>query len=292
MIAVLILIFALVGLGAASFVVLPLFRARREKAIAWLAIGSGLGVMAVGLSAYAMLGQPRLALTSLTGPTQTDYPALIAALARRMPDRPGDLQGWTLLGRGYLALGNAAQAEKAFARAIDVAKAQNGHAPAELLSSYAQALAEASGGVTKEAEAAFKEAVDEDPNDLMSRYFLGLALRERGDKAGALKMWQAVLADAPSDIPWRRDLVNEMAALTAESGGGPPNPAAMVAQLASRLDADPNDINGWVMLIRAYRVLGQSDKAKEALAKARSVFANQADAQSALAQAAKENALD
>jgi cytochrome c-type biogenesis protein CcmH len=292
MIAVLILIFALVGLAAASFVVLPLFRARREKTAAWLSVAAGLSVMAVGLGAYAALGQPVLALKSLTGPTQTDYPALIAALARRMPDRPGDLQGWTLLGRGYLALGNAAQAEKAFARAIDVAKAQDGRAPAELLSSYAQALAEESGGVTKEAEAAFRQAVDEDPSDLLSRYFLGLALKERGDKAGALKMWQAVLADAPPDTPWRRDLINEMAALTAESGGGAPNPMAMVAQLASRLDANPNDINGWVMLIKAYRVLGQADKAKEALAKARTVFANQADARAMLEQAAKENALD
>src|SRR5215471_3536198 len=113
MVVVLILIFALVGLAAASFVVLPLFRGGKDKPVAWLAVASGLSVMAVGLGVYAGLGQPKLALSSLTGPSQTDYPSLIAALARRMPDRPGDLQGWTLLGRGYLTLGNVGQAEKA-----------------------------------------------------------------------------------------------------------------------------------------------------------------------------------
>jgi cytochrome c-type biogenesis protein CcmH len=74
--------------------------------------------------------------------------------------------------------------------------------------------------------------------------------------------------------------------------GGPPDPQAMVARLASRLEADPTDLNGWLMLIRAYSVLGEKEKAEAALTKARTVFANQTQAQDALAQAAKENALN
>ena len=66
----------------------------------------------------------------------------------------------------------------------------------------------------------------------------------------------------------------------------------MVAQLASRLDANPNDLEGWLRLIRAYSVLGEREKAEAALTKARTVFANQTQAQDALAQAAKENALN
>jgi cytochrome c-type biogenesis protein CcmH len=75
-------------------------------------------------------------------------------------------------------------------------------------------------------------------------------------------------------------------------GGGPPNPQAMVAQLASRLDANPNDLEGWLRLIRAYSVLGETEKAAAALSRARSVFANQPQAEAALSQAAKENALN
>jgi len=66
----------------------------------------------------------------------------------------------------------------------------------------------------------------------------------------------------------------------------------MVAQLAQRLETSPNDLNGWMMLIRAYSVLGDKPKAVAALAKARSVFANQTDAQAQLAKSAAENGLN
>jgi cytochrome c-type biogenesis protein CcmH len=295
MIVVLILIFSLVALAAAAFVVLPLLRAPHEQAGSrrpWFAVGAGLVTMALGLGAYVALGQPRIALSSLTGPSTTDYPALITMLARRMPNRPGDVEGWTLLGRGYLALGNAEQAEKALARAVDAAKVEQGAAPPALLASYGEAMAESAGGVTKEAEAVFRQALEEDPENLVSRYYVGLALSSRGDKAGALQLWEAVLADAPPDTPWRDALVDQVAALKAQSGGAAPNPMAMVQQLAQRLETNPNDLEGWVRLIRAYSVLGDKPKAVAALTRARGVFATQAAAQAALAKAAQENALN
>ncbi|HXJ03077.1 MAG TPA: tetratricopeptide repeat protein [Micropepsaceae bacterium] len=297
MIAVLILIFSLVALLAAAFVVLPLLRLRESaggptKSRAWLAIVAGLATMALGLGAYALLGQPLIALSDLTGPSRTDYRALITTLARRMPQRPGDVEGWALLGRGYLALGNAAQAEKAFGRAVDAAKEIQGGVAPDLLANYGEAMAENAGQVTKEAEAVFRQALDEDPTNLVSRYYVGLALASRGDKAGALQLWESLLADAPPNTPWRSDLVNQVAALRAESGGAAPNPMAMVQQLASRLESNPDDINGWVMLIRAYAVLGDKPKAVAALTRARGVFANQAPAQAALTKVAQDNALN
>lgn len=291
MIAVLILIFAGVALVAASFVVLPLLRAKGAPRKPWLAAGGGLAVMAVGLGAYAVLGQPIIALNTLTGPGTTNYPALIAELAKRMPGRPADIQGWALLGRGYLALGVPAQAVKALSHAVQTARAQ-GEVPAELLSSYGEALSEQSGQVTKEAEAAFQQALAQDPADLTARYYMGFAMYARGDSAGALDIWERLLAETPPDIAWRGTLVDAMAALRAQAGGGAPNPAAMVAQLAARLETNPNDLPGWLRLIRAYSVLGDKDKAVAALVKARGLFANQGDAEAQLAQSAKENALN
>jgi cytochrome c-type biogenesis protein CcmH len=61
----------------------------------------------------------------------------------------------------------------------------------------------------------------------------------------------------------------------------------MVAMLAARLKADPNDAPGWVRLMRAYTVLGETDKARQALADARKAFKGNADAQTAFATAAK-----
>jgi cytochrome c-type biogenesis protein CcmH len=296
MIAVLILIFGLVALAAAAFVVLPVLRAKPATGdgnrLSWMAIGGGLVTMAVGLSVYAALGHPALALSTLTGPSKTDYQSLIATLARRMPSRPGDIEGWTLLGRGYMTLGDSSQAEKALARAVQAAKAENGAAPPQLLSSYGEAMAESAGQVTKEAEAVFREALSEDPRDLMSRYYVGLAMATRGDKENALQLWEQVLADAPPDTPWRGALVDQVAALRAQSGGAAPNPMAMVQQLATRLETNPNDLEGWLRLIRAYSVLGDKPKATAALTKARGVFADQAPAQAALAKEAQELALN
>jgi cytochrome c-type biogenesis protein CcmH len=119
-----------------------------------------------------------------------------------------------------------------------------------------------------------------------------LALASRGDKAGALQLWEGVLADAPPDTPWRGALVDQLASLKAESGGAAPNPMAMVAQLAQRLETNPNDLDGWLRLIRAYAVLGDKPKAVAALTRARTVFASQAPAQAALAKAAEDNALN
>lgn len=295
MIAVLVLIFASVALAAAGFVVVPVLRTasgagvKRRPGYAAIA---GLATMAIGLGVYGFLGQPKLALNSLTGPSRTDYTSLIAMLARRMPDRPGDVEGWSLLGRGYLTLGNADEAQKALAHAVDAEKAERGGADPQLLSSYGEAMTEAAGQVTKDAEAVFKQVLDQDPRDLVARYYTGLALATRGDKDHALQMWEGVLADAPANTPWRGALIDQVAALKASAGGAAPNPEAMVEQLADRLQASPNDLDGWLRLIRAYAVLGNKDKAADALTKARGVFANQPAAQAALARAASDNALN
>jgi len=73
MIVVLVLIFSLVALGAAAFVVLPSLRATSESGETrsrrpWMAAVAGLVTMALGLGVYAVLGQPAIALSSLTGP--------------------------------------------------------------------------------------------------------------------------------------------------------------------------------------------------------------------------------
>ena len=52
----------------------------------------------------------------------------------------------------------------------------------------------------------------------------------------------------------------------------------MVAGLAARLEEEPGDLDGWLRLIRSYRVLGDHDKAAAALASARAAFAGNREA--------------
>jgi len=51
----------------------------------------------------------------------------------------------------------------------------------------------------------------------------------------------------------------------------------MVDRLASRLHENGSDLDGWLRLLRAYKVLGENAKAKEAIAEARAALANEPD---------------
>ena len=52
----------------------------------------------------------------------------------------------------------------------------------------------------------------------------------------------------------------------------------MVERLAARLEKDKSDLQGWLMLIRSYAILKDTDKAQDAAATARQEFASDAKA--------------
>jgi cytochrome c-type biogenesis protein CcmH len=59
----------------------------------------------------------------------------------------------------------------------------------------------------------------------------------------------------------------------------------MVEGLAARLAQSPDDPEGWVRLVRAYTVLGETAKRDAALATARARYKDQPQVMTALAQA-------
>jgi cytochrome c-type biogenesis protein CcmH len=63
---------------------------------------------------------------------------------------------------------------------------------------------------------------------------------------------------------------------------------AMVARLAQRLATKGGDADEWMRLIRAYKVLNESDKAEGALADARKALASDASGQGKLTELAQE----
>jgi cytochrome c-type biogenesis protein CcmH len=66
----------------------------------------------------------------------------------------------------------------------------------------------------------------------------------------------------------------------------------MVQQLAARLATQGGDLNDWLMLIRAYGVLGQPDKASAVLHRAREIFADDPAAQGELKKQATASGLE
>jgi cytochrome c-type biogenesis protein CcmH len=291
MAVVVLLIFATLALVAVAFVCVPLLRRSDESRRARLLLIGALSTLVLGVAAgcYLLLGNPYLAVRSLSGPSSQDLRGLLAVLAQRVRDRPQDPRGWTLLGRGYLTLGDAADAAAAFRRAIPVAPP--GDRP-ELYSAYGEALTQASGGeVTADAEEAFRTALRSNPKDSAARYYLGVAYANRRDTARALALWNSLLADAPSNAPWRAELVDRIALLTGTSGATP-DVGTMVNTLAARLKSEPNDSEGWQRLIRAYTVLGDATKARESLAHARTALRGDSGAMARLALEARQLKLE
>ena len=259
-------IFILLALVAVGFAVWPLLRAPSARGRAFLMGAIAALVLGLSLGSYVLLGSPALALRSLTGPTGDDIRGLVAVLARRVLQTPGDARGWTLLGRGYLTLNDPSDAAAAFKRALAVTTpAQR----TDLLSAYAEALTLAAGGAAPpEAEAAFTDVLKANPRDRAARFYLGQIAAQRGDNGRALALWSTLLADVPPGNPLHDLLVNRVAMLRAQTGPAP-DINAMVEGLSERLKSNPGDAGGWQRLVRAYSVLGQKDKAQRALADGR-----------------------
>jgi cytochrome c-type biogenesis protein CcmH len=229
----------------------------------------------------------------------------VRALARALESRPNDVEGWALLGRSYLGMHQFAQAADALGRAHALAPEETGIAAA-----YAEAeVAAADGRVTDEARTVFTDVLARDPRDPRARFYLGLAKAQDGDVRGALQDWVDLVAISPADAPWlasvRQQIARaagelgiEIAALAPSAqaralGAAPVAPQlgsgdvetagqttaedrarmirAMVERLAARLQASPDDRDGWLRLARAYDVLGEAEKAAEARARAEAV---------------------
>jgi cytochrome c-type biogenesis protein CcmH len=287
-----------IGFGAIALlaILFATFAVLRGRGKGWplLAGAIALFLLGVGGGTYWMTGRPALAEREAQGLNTHDVNGLIPFLIARVRKEPGDLQAWIYLGGAYMTANDPGDAAKAYGRAVTVARLKKTESPG-LDSAYGEALvASNSGTVSDEAANAFSAALALNPKDPGARFFMAQSRAERGDKTGAMALWQGLLAETPANSPLHQTLVDRIALLTAQGGtgginnGGPPDPKAMVAQLAGELKADPHNAAGWRRLMRAYTVLGQPADAKAALATARQTFAADKDVLAQLDADAKD----
>jgi cytochrome c-type biogenesis protein CcmH len=278
--------FAVIALAAIGFATFTLWR-HKVNGGPLLAGAIALFMLGVGGGTYWMVGRPALATRAAQGLSIHDVGGLVPYLIARVRQQPGDLQAWIFLARAYVTVGDSNDAAKAYGRAVTVARLAH-HEDPNLDAAYGEATVAAQGQVSDDAMEAFNAALKLDPKNPPAQYYLGQAKAERGDKQGALALWQNLMAEVPANAPLHQALVDRIALLTAQNGSGAPDPKAMVAGLAARLKDNPNDAAGWQRLIRAYTVLGQRGDAQDALASARKSFSNDKDAMAALESEATE----
>ncbi len=266
-----------------------------------LVAGGAIGV-------YLHLGQPGtddLPLASRdidserTAWNDIEIDSLVARLAERLERNPKDLDGWVMLGRSYNAVGRYQEAAEVFAKAVDL-----GERLPELLGFLAEALVMAGSGETlpDAAKPILEELRSKDAADPRPYFYLGLDKAGRGDMKGALQEWVNLVTVSSPDVPWYKDITHRIKVAEKELGLEPgavaptvtppraatPGPTpedveaaagmeeeerqavirSMVERLATRLEENPDDREGWLRLAGAYEVLGETLKAASARARA------------------------
>ena len=116
----------------------------------------------------------------------------------------------------------------------------------------------------------------DNPNDLAGWRRLANSYRVLGDTAKAeqaaaqIKRLESGAVSQPPG-PTREDVE---AAKSMSAGDRSQMIRSMVQRLADRLKENPNDLAGWRRLANAYRVLGESEKAKQADVRIKSLSGN------------------
>ena len=282
-------------IAAASGLPQALPAARRYRIAAAVLIAVGLPAIAFPL--YARLGQPALSdepLASRQTAPQIDIAAAVAAVEKRLIEKPDDGKGWAVIAPVYMRLERYSDAAHAYSEALRLL----GEDPLRR-AAYGEALVAAAGGVvTDEARQAFDRALTEQPGQPQARFYRALAEEQDGKKADAARDYQSLLADSPPDAPWRSVVNARLAALNGEPAPATdadaipeaqrPMIEGMVSRLATRLASNGGSVDEWSRLIRAYTVLHEADKAKAALADAHKALASNANAVASLDALARD----
>lgn len=276
----------------------------RGRKIAAIAVTAVMPAMVLGL--YLLQGSPHLpakpyairGAERAAAAEQLEYAQAIERLEKVMSERPDDPKGWQLLAQGYANFGRYDDAVRAYSKAIDL-----GDPTADMLSGLGESMTlQNDGVVSTTAREAFSQALNIDPEHVRSRYYLALDKAFRGQTDAAMLELEQILDDPIVDetqaeiikevvARLRRGELNLPQSRQADASRGPSAEdiaqaqtmdddarqdmiEGMVTGLASRLEDDPSDPDGWIMLVRSLRVLGREEAAAEALAKARTQFRN------------------
>lgn len=258
-------------------------------------------IPAVSWGLYAMTGSPDLPAQPLAerrannNLQEKKAAELIAQAEAHLKNTPDDGRGWAILAPVYLRLGRVDDAVNAYRKALQLL----GDDTERLIGLGEALIVQAQGSVTEEALGLFEKAGKLDPADLRPPLMQARAYMQAGKADAAIAVLQKMLDTAPENAPWRADIAQAITNI--KSTGGVSAPAgslaasqapvaprgptqadieaaaqldeqgrkdmirSMVDGLAEKLRENPSDAAGWQRLIRAYMVMGEREKALDAL---------------------------
>lgn len=248
----------------------------------------------------------RAAETATAGAEMGDIDAMVAGLAERLAAEPDNLEGWTLLARSLGALERYDEAVEALRRVVALTDgapdavamlaehmvfAAQGVVTPDALALFDQVAA---AQPDNPAVAFYRGAAREQAGDMAGALEIWAALGRatpadapwlpslRAQIAGAAEAMGADPAVHLAGIPEPAAPAPEAAATEASGPTAEDMAAAaamseddqqamirgMVDGLAARLAEEPGDLEGWLRLGNAYRVLGEAEKSRDAYAQA------------------------
>jgi cytochrome c-type biogenesis protein CcmH len=251
----------------------------------------------VGLCLYTVMGRPDLPSQPLAARYEdpgNDMGILIAKAERHLAQNPDDGKGWDVLAPIYVSTMRVAEAETAYRNAIRLL----GPSTVRLDGLAETLMAKSSGIVTDDARQILEQSLQLEPDNPRARFYVALSMEQAGKADEARAAFEAIASQSPADAPWV-PLVNEHIARNGRTSSQPPanaqppgNPTqsdvaaaeqmntgdrqqmikGMVESLDAKLTENPNNLEGWLRLVRSYAVLNDKDRAADALKRGLTAF--------------------
>lgn len=227
------ILLAVMSLVAVGFAVWPMYR--HQRSLSPLIFASVIFVVALSSGLYYKQGNPDLpsggASAGAGAPGMDDA---INALAERLAANPDNPEGWQMLGRSYMSVGNYTGAVEAFEKAVELESAQN---PQSLVSLGEALLASTGSEVDGRVASLFENALALDPNNPQALFYGGIGAFNRGDTNLAADRWERLLSlNPPAEI--QGILQQRIAEWRGEPSPAMPDPDAAAAESAAAAPAE------------------------------------------------------
>ena len=260
----------------------------------------GVGVMVLGATGllYTLFGRPDLPDQPLVKRTaelaekqaeanaQTaELDAAFTAAQQAATDQPDNLDAWLQLALTAARRGDAQTEIEALSAALELTDG----AP-EIKAMIAEAMSRAAGGqVTVPARQLIDEILKQSPDEPRALFLNGLAAYQDEEFQLAIDRWMYLYTLSAANAPWLATLEENIGRAAEEGNLKRPDFAAaradgaqteladlpedqqqemieqMVNGLATRLEDEPEDREGWLRLARSYEVLGRVPEQIDAL---------------------------
>lgn len=250
----------------------------------------GAAVVLAAVLLYTYLGKPDIPAHPHKAPQVMDrqiregdpttFNQAIAAIRLRLEKAPDDLQGWTILASTLTSLRRHAEAADAYSHATRLEPTNADHH----LRLGEQMMAMHGGQIAPAASNAFQTVLRLSPTHPGAQFYLGLAQSQAGNANGARRIWKALIAASSPDAPWLPVVRQHLASLETPSRpmAGPSKSdveavsnmsedeqaafiEAMIGKLKAKLEDNPNNAQGWMMLARSEQTRGNTEAAIQAL---------------------------